>query len=287
MTLGASRLVWIAVVAAVFGCGDSTQDRMQQRQRALDEARAKQAEQKPTARNEPGTAQRAAHPYWDNSSLVVMRNEKACPEGLWALFPGQAPGGDDPARRANEAKRGELASALRSKTFVARLRGPEEVKLREYDAPKGHFPLDLRGVIDCQDSIGRIAVAFTEPKAITPKGSVMSGVSGDAVIESIWDAPPRPYEVPMRGVSEAKAFRDRHQFGLEAYVVFKLGKSDVHHKKLKIAKETSGDVTIGGGIQDFGAGRMVRGEVDQVRVLANPGPVVVVDTREPAVALAR
>jgi hypothetical protein len=281
--LGATRAILIAAAATACGCGDS-QDRIQQRQRALEEARTKQAEQKPAGRSEAATPTRAAHPYWDNSSLVVMRHEKACPEGLWALFAGQAPGGDDAARRANEAKRGELAAALRSKTFVARMRGPAEVKLRDYDAPKGHFPLELKGVIDCEDSIGRVAIAFTEPKAITPKGSALSG---DTVVESIWDAPPRPYQVPMRGVSEAKAFRDRHQFGLEGYVVFKLGKTDVHHKKLKIEKETAGEVTIGGGIQDFGAGRMVRAEVDQVRVLANPGPVVVVDTREPAVALVR
>lgn len=285
-TLGATRLFLISLAAAVTAAcgGSSTEDRMQKRQRALDEAKAKQSEQKPAGRSDPGAPSRAAHPYWDNSSLVVVRNEKACPEGLWALFAGQAPGGDDAARRANEAKRGELASSLRSKTFVARMRGPEELKLREYDAPKGYFPLELRGVIDCEDSIGRIAIAFTEPKAITPKGSALSG---DTVVESIWDAPPRPYQVPMRGVSEAKAFRDRHQFGLEAYVVFKLGKTDVHHKKMKIEKESAGDITIGGNVQDFGAGRMVRAEVDQVRILANPGPVVVVDTREPAVALVR
>jgi hypothetical protein len=45
-------------------------------------------------------------------------------------------------------------------------------------------------------------------------------------------------------------------------------------------------VSIGGGVQDFGAGRMVRAEVEQVRILANPGPIVLVDTREPALALA-
>lgn len=281
-TWGASGWLSIATLAALTGCGDS-KDRIAERQRALEQARAAQ-EQKPTARGESAAVQRPAHPFWDNSSLVVVRNEKSCPEGLWALFAGQAPGGDDAARRANEAKRGDLATALRGKTFVARMRGPEELKLRDYDPPKGHFPLELKGVIDCEDSIGRIAIAFTEPKAITPKASA---IAGDSVVESIWDAPPRPYQVPMRGVTEAKAFRDKHQFGLEAYVVFKLGKTDVHHKKIKVEKEQAGDISIGGNVQDFGAGRMVRAEVDQVRILANPGPVVVVDTREPAVALAR
>jgi hypothetical protein len=256
---------------------------MEERQRALDEARAKQAEQKPAAQSGAAAPKRNAHPYWDDRSFQVVKNEKACPEGLWALFPGKAPGGDDAARRANEARRSELASALRGKTFVARLRGSEEVKLRDYDAPQGHFPLDLKGVIDCEDSIGRVAIALSEPKAITPKGSVLSG---DAVVESIWDAAPRSFTVPMKSVSEAKTFRERHQLGLEAYVVFKLGKTEVHQRRVKIEKETAGDVTIGGGIQDFGAGRMVRAEVEHVRILANPGPIVLVDTREPALALA-
>jgi hypothetical protein len=256
---------------------------MEERQRALDEARAKQGEQKPTEQSGSAAPKRQAHPYWDDRSFVAVKNEKACPEGLWALFPGKAPGGDDAARRANEARRSELASALRGKTLVARLRGSEEVKLRDYDAPKGHFPLELKGIIDCEDSIGRIAIAFTEPKAITPKGSALSG---DTVVESIWDAPPQAFTVPMKSMSEAKAFRERHQLGLEAYVVFKLGKADVHQRRIKIEKETAGDISIGGGVQDFGAGRMVRAEVEHVRVLANPGPIVLVDTREPALALA-
>ena len=256
---------------------------MEERQRALDEARAKQSEQKPAAPSGAAGPKRQAHPYWDDRSFLVVRNEKACPEGLWALFSGKAPGGDDAARRANEARRSELASSLRGKTFVARLRGSEEVKLADYDAPKGQFPVELKGVIDCEDSIGRIAIAFTEPKAITPKGSVLSG---DAVVESIWDAPAKTFTVPMKSVSEAKAFRERHLLGLEAYVVFKLGKTDVHQRRVKIEKETAGDVSIGGGVQDFGAGRMVRAEVEQVRILANPGPIVLVDTREPALALA-
>jgi hypothetical protein len=50
----------------------------------------------------------------------------------------------------------------------------------------------------------------------------------------------------------------------------------------EVTKPTHGEVSIGGTTDDFGAGRLVRGEVQGVRVLAHPGPVVVVDTREPS-----
>lgn len=269
------------VLAVMPGCkGKSSEERMAERQKALEEARSKSkgeaAPAEPAAQKGPD---RPKDPFWDDEELIVIRHEKACPEGLWSLFPGPAPGGDDAKRKENAQKRDQLANALRQKTFVARLHGPQEVALEDYDAPKGQFPLELKGVIDCEDSIGRIAIAFTAAKAVE---APHSAATSDDVTQSYWDGPPLNYTLPMKSQSDAKTFRSKHQFGMESYVVFKLGKTEVHAKKVKIPKVSQGGITIGGSVDDFGAGRMVRGEVEAVRVLANPGPVVVIDSRDPS-----
>lgn len=270
-----------ALLCAGMACkGKSAEERMAERQKALEDARAKEKQAQPAAEAAAEKApDRPKDPYWDDEDLVVIRHEKACPEGLWALFPGRAPGGDDEKRKENAAKRDEIARALKQKTFVARLHGPQEVTLKEYDAPKGQFPLEMKGVIDCEDSIGRIAIAFTRAKPLTPPPSA---ATSDAVTQSYWDGPTKTYTVPMKSQTDAKTFRNKHQFGMEGYVVFKLGKTDVHEKKVKIPKVSQGGITIGGSVDDFGAGRLVNADVEAVRVLANPGPVVVIDTRDPS-----
>jgi hypothetical protein len=274
-------LLFAACVAAIAlggpGCKGG-EDRTAERQRQLEAARAAlaQKETEPAARA-PASAPK--DPYWDADGALVIQHEKACPDGLWALFPGRAPGGDDEARKQNEARRAELARELRGKTFVARLRGPSEVTLQEYDAPKGHFPLDVKGVIDCEDSIGRVTFALAGARAIDPGASA---ISPNAIVQSIWQGPPKSFQLPMKGVSEAKGFRQKHALGMESWVVFRVGKTDVHHKKIKVPKVTNNDVSIGGTTDDFGAGRIVFAEVEGVRVVANPGPVVLVDTRHPS-----
>jgi hypothetical protein len=273
------RAALVVSATLLGGCEDGEQ-RMKQRQEALDQARAAQKEKEAQAKAPPAAEQRPAHPYWDDPSLVAIRHEQKCPEGLWALFPGRAPGGDDATRKENEGRRAELAKSLREKTFVARLRGPPEVDLKDFDAPKGHFPLEVLGLVDCEDSVGRIAFSFTQPKAIDPKASSLE--EGNTLVQSIWTAPPQTFTVPMPNLSDAKTFTQKHRFGMEGYVVFKLGKTEVHKKLVKVKKATHGEVSIGGTTDDFGAGRLVRGEVQGVRVLAHPGPLVVVDTREPS-----
>jgi hypothetical protein len=264
----------LLALAVLGGCSDPKK-KAEERQRAIDEARATRAKDA-DAPPEKAADSRPKDPFWEASELVPVVNEKQCPEGLWAIFPGPAPGGDTDTRAANEAKRAELAKQLRERRFVARMRGPGEIKLKEYDAPKGHFPLELKGIIDCDDSIGRIAIAFTAPKAIEPPPSALGG---GAIRQSIWDAPAQQFTYPVQSMSEAKEFKNKHQFGMEAYVIFKLGSTDVHKKLVKVPKVTRGEVSIGGSTDDFGAGRMVRGEVEATRIHANPGPVVMVESK--------
>ncbi len=270
----------LTVTLAFSGCDDGS-ERMKERQEALDRAKAAQKEKDAQARAPKGPAEnRPLHPFWDDPSFVVVRHEAACPEGLWSLFPGRAPGGDDETRKQNESRRSELAAALRDKTFVARLRGPPAVDLKDFDAPKGHVPLELAGLVECEDSIGHIAIAFTAPKAIDPKASALE--EGNTLVQSIWTAPAQPFALPMPNLSDGRNFVQKHRLGMEGFVVFRLGKPEVHRKRVKVKRVTQGEVTMGGTTDDFGAGRLVRADVQGTRVLAHPGPLVVVDTREPA-----
>lgn len=260
-------------------CQDS-EKKMAERQQALEAARAKEKEKAKESATaaEDKKPDRPLDPYWDDPDKVVIRHESPCPDGLWALFGGPAPGGDEETRKQNDARRAELARTLKAKTFVARLHGPEELKLQPYDAPKGHFPLELKGTIDCEDSIGRIAIAFTNARVIPMPTSSLSEGSP----QMMWDAPPRRHQLPMKSMADAKSFQAKHQFGMEGYIVFDIAKTDTHRKMVRTAKETQGEVTIGGTTDDYGAGRLIRADVKDVRVLANPGPVVLVDTRDPA-----
>jgi hypothetical protein len=264
------------------GCSDPAKT-VEERQRALDEARvAAEKERAATPEARPASAEGPKHPYWDDPSSLVIRHEKACPENLWALFSGPAPGSDDEEKKRNEARRKELAEELRGRTFIARLRGPSEVKLGEYNAAKGRYPVEVKSVLDCEDSLGRVAIALGEAKAVDMPKSAMPGSS--SIVQAMWDGPARIFAMPFESQADAKSFGDKHRFGMEAYVSFRVGKTDVHKKLVKVPKASGGGITIGGGTDDFGAGRILRAEVQAVRLAANPGPVVLIDTREPGEA---
>lgn len=271
--------VTLSVALPITGCDDS-EKRIAERQKALDEAKQKQKEEQAAASPDAKKDDGPKDPFWENPDALVIRHEQPCPENLWALFKGPIPGGDDETRKANAEKRGELAAELQGKTFIARLRGPEEVKLLEHNAAKGKLPVEMKGIIDCEDSIGRVNFAFTKAKAIPMPQSVMD--EGAPQLQMMWDAPEKPFELPIEGMTAAKNFTSKHQFGMEAFVVFKIGKTDVHHKKVKTARETQGEVTIGGSTDDYGAGRLVQADVEAIRIVAHPGPVVAVDTRTPS-----
>ncbi len=206
-------------------------------------------------------------PPYNDAGSVIINPDGPCPEGLWALFP-DVPGGSPEEKKANTAKKKELAESFKGKQFLVRLRGPGQVTLLPYDAPKGLFPLEVVGTIDCTDSIGRIAIAWTQAKAGDPGASAAK--QGSEVTQNVWMAPPWTIPYDMKSQEEAKAFKEKNQLGLSARVVFTLGKTAVDKKLKRIGKvteEAAGEkLGFGGGVEDWGAGRMVRAEVVGVRV---------------------
>lgn len=262
--------VCAALTLALTGCPQDGSKKMEEKQRALDEAKAKKAkldEAKELAPI-PAAAPKLGAP-WEDSSYVEIRPDGKCPDGIWALFAGDTPGGDAKEKKENEKKRGELSKTVKEATYLIKLSGPEQVTLKPYDAPKGSFPVEVLGTIDCTDSFGHVAIAWTKAKAGEPANSA---AKQDAeVTQSIWNAEPMSWSLPMSGVSESKTFQAKNQYQLSARIVLKLGKTAWDHKMKKVAKmgDKSAGISIGGGTEDWGAGRMVQAELVGVRVATN------------------
>lgn len=206
---------------------------------------------------------------WDDGKSIG--NDGPCPEGIWALFKGDAPGADKAEKKANESKRAELVKDLKAQTFMVKLRAPDQVTLKPFDAPKGEFPLEVAGSIECTDSFGHVSLAWTAAKAGNPGNSA---AKQDAEItQNYWLAPPVTFSIPMKSMKEAKEWADANRIGLSARAVFRLGKVEVDkklHKVAKVTEKAAGEtISIGGGTEDWGAGRLVRVELIGLRVATN------------------
>ena len=208
-------------------------------------------------------------PYDDTQATVILP-DGPCPEGFWALFPGDAPGGSPEEKKANAAKRKELAEAAKAKKYIVKLRAPAQVVLSPYDAPNGKFIIDVNGTIDCTDPIGRIALAWTAVKAGDPGNSAAKADADFA--QNAWIAEPAHFDLFIKSLTEAKEFNDKNRFALSARVGFGLGKVEVDKKIKKVAKVTekvaaAGEtLSFGGGNEDWGAGRLIHAELLGLRV---------------------
>ena len=207
-------------------------------------------------------------PPYDDSQTTVILPDGPCPEGFWALFPGEAPGGSPEEKKANAANRKELAEAARAKKYIVKLRAPAQVVLSPYDAPNGKFSIDVHGTIDCTDPLGRIALTWSEAKAGDPGNSAAKADADFS--QNVWMAQPVHFELFIKSLTEAKEFNDKNRFGLSARVAFGLGKVEVDKKIKKVAKvseKAAGEtLAFGGGNEDWGAGRMVRADLLGIRV---------------------
>ena len=217
-------------------------------------------------------------PYDDGQATVILP-DAPCPEGFWALFNGEVPGSTPEEKKANAAKKKELAEAARGKKYIVKLRAPTQVVLSPYDAPNGKFTIDVQGTIDCTDSIGRIALAWTEAKAGDPGNSAAK--DGAELTQNMWMAPAVKFELPIKSLTEAKEYNDKNRFGLSARVGFGLGKAEIDKKLKKVAKvseKAAGEtLSFGGGNEDWGAGRLIHGELLGIRVATDREKKTVVE----------
>ncbi|MBK7863591.1 MAG: hypothetical protein IPJ65_34295 [Archangiaceae bacterium] len=269
------RSISLVIVVALIGCQgqDAAAKRAKEKlkQSEVDKAEKQKKDAEADAKRfQPKESEKVTlgSPWDDGKPLSA---EGPCPEGIWALFKGDAPGADKAEKKANESKRADLAKDLKAQTFMVKIRAPDGVKLKDFDAPKGVFPLEVQGSIDCTDSFGHVAIAWTQAKAGNPGNSA---AKQDAEItQNYWLAPPVTFTIPMKSMAEAKEWANANRIGLSARAVFKLGKVEVDkklHKVAKVTEKAQGEtISIGGGTEDWGAGRLVRAELIGLRVASD------------------
>ena len=272
-----------ALWLGLTGCPSNASKKTADKVKAIEDKKSadkQAAESKQAQADKPKDAVRL-DPPWEDSTYIPLRADGPCPENFWALFGGEAPGATKQEKKANAARRPELAKALRAQTYLVKLRAPDEVKLFPFDATKNEFPLEVAGTIDCTDSIGHIAIAWSSVKAGDPGASAAK--EGADVTQNIWMAQPLKFVLPMKGMADAKEFDQKNRLGLSARVFFKLGKGEIDKKLKKIAKvveKAAGEtLSIGGGVEDWGAGRMVRAEGVGVRVASDKEKTMLIEKR--------
>ncbi|HEY1088293.1 MAG TPA: hypothetical protein VGE37_11380, partial [Archangium sp.] len=249
------------VVMLVAGCSGGS-SRTADQLAALQKKKEAEAKEKKKDKLEPlPTEIVKLDPPYDDTQATVIIPDGPCPEGFWALFGGDAPGATPEEKKANAARRKELAEAARGKKYIVKLRAPAQVVLSPYDAPNGKFSIDVHGTVDCTDELGRIALAWTAAKAGDPGNSAAKAEAEFS--QNVWMAEPVKFELPMKQLTEAKEFNDKNKFGLSARVALSLGKVEIDKKVKKVAKVTekaAGEtLSFGGGAEDWGAGRLIKG----------------------------
>jgi hypothetical protein len=243
-----NKLSWLLSLLVVAVACSNAEKKAEERQRLLDEARAQRKADQEAKEKSTGAVAAPVQldAQWGDPAFVRINNEKKCPDNLWA------------------PKASAFNPDMKSATFFTVLAPPEGVKLGEYNAGKGFFPLEVAGIIDCEDSAGRVAIAFNEPTPYTPGNSAAQPDSEVAM--RVWQAPMYQFELPMKSMNDAKEFEKKNRFGLKARIVFKLGSSRIDRKIVKTAKQSGGGIEVAGGANDWGAGRCIKAQVVGIRV---------------------
>ncbi len=277
------RLMGVFLVLLAPGCKSKSGERAEAQFIKLKERQAAEAKAKAAAREKflapQGEAVQLPAPYAESEATVILP-DGPCPEGWWALFGGPAPGDNKEEQKANAARRKELADAARARRYLIKLRG-QTVKASAWDEPKGKFDIEVAGTIDCTDSIGRIAIAWSEVKAGDPGTSAAK--DGAEVTQNLWMAKPVTFALPMRSTSEAREWDKKNRFGLSARVAFTPGRVEVDRKTKKVGKvseKAAGEtLSFGGGVEDWGAGRLVHAQVLGLRVAVEGEKTQLFETR--------
>lgn len=262
------RRLLVMSLAVLLGCADNAGQRAVDQLAALQKKKAETAAHKNEKPEAPlKTVVQLPAPFDDTQATVIVP-DGPCPEGFWALFPGDPPGGTLEEKTANNAKRKQLVDALRAKKYLVKLMGKGQVDMLPYDAPSGKIAIEVTGTIDCHDSVGHVALAWTEVKAIDPGNSA---AKGDADFrQHVWSAQPTRFEQTIASMTAAKEFTDKYRFGISARVGFELGAVEIDKKKIKVGKfaekVANEDLSFGGGVEDWGAGRLVRVKLLGLRV---------------------
>ncbi|MFO0595626.1 MAG: hypothetical protein U0228_09985 [Myxococcaceae bacterium] len=268
-------VVALVPCVAFLSCSGKSSAENRTQQQLADLQKKKEAEAKAKRDKEnapvalPTEVVKLDAPYDDTQATVILP-DGPCPDGFWALFGGDAPGATPEEKKANAAKRKDLADQVKKGKYIVKLRGPQQVTLGDYDAPKGLFPVDVIGTIDCTDGLGRIAIAWTAAKAGDPGNSAAKADADFA--QNVWQADKTHFDLMIKSLTEAKEFDKLNKFQLSARVAFTPGKVEIDKKVRKVAKvkekvaAANETLSFGGGNEDWGAGRLVHADLLGMRV---------------------
>jgi hypothetical protein len=244
---GARLFVALALLSA--GCADYKKKTLE-KQKARDEAqKALLDKQEAKAKAAQPKVDRAQlDPPWDGPDYVQVRTGKPCPEGLWALFPSTP--GEGPDKDANEAKRADYLAKVKATTYYAILPQGTGVTIGKYNRKKKKLTVEVDGAMECYDKLGLFSLAWGEPaKTHRPSTEEAEDLSPQAV----WRAKPVYFDLAFDTPAEAKSFAEKEGLGLEARVVFTVGKTSEDKKLVKAPAGEDGQTEA----VDWGAGRLV------------------------------
>lgn len=260
----ATLVVLLASLVTMTGCVDNKK-KMQEAQKKRD-AEKKAQDEKEAARLKaltPKVDRAKLDATWDDPSFVKISLGRQCPEGLWSLFPG-APGETPAEQEKNETQRAALLEKMKTSTFVVLLTHGNGLTMRKYNAKKKQLTVEVDGLVECFDKLGLLSVAWGEPaKPFRPPPP--DADEEEMNPQAVWRAQPLLFPLPFPNAKEANAFRDKEGLGLEARLVFTLGKIETDTK----VKKSAMPLPDAGALQqevDWGAGRLVHVELKGVRV---------------------
>lgn len=265
----------LGVALAGAGCTDSKK-KMREAQKRLDAERkanqeAEEAKRKAAA---PKVEQAQLEPFWGDTGYVRVATGRPCPEGLGALFPN--PGATSDA---------DTAAKLRDSTFVTVLSHGSGVELRQYNPKKKTLTVEVDGMVECFDSSGLLTVAWGAPaKPYRPSEDAEEDVSPQAV----WRARPLRLPLTFPNAAEAKRFSQKEGLGVDARLVYRLGKVDVDSKVKKPPPSPSAEPgTVPTEGIDWGAGRLVHVDLLGVRLAVDHEKTALIEQRKQGASSAR
>ncbi len=281
MKRGSMVLFAAALAATLVSCQTkSATERVEEALKRQEAERASATSAQKTDAPQPALRALDLPSPYDLREATEIVADGICPTGFWTLFNDKPPGATAEERKQNEALRKERAKALNASTYIVRLRGSPLVSLSTFDAPAGKFVISVAGSVSCRDEKGLVEIAWNTPKAVStvPKGEV--GINH-------WEAGLETFDYPMASLSEAKAFYEQNRINLSARVAFTLGATTIDHKMEKVARVdikpdlsvTTERIQYGGGIEDWGAGRLVRAQLIGIRVARDAEKTELFDRR--------
>lgn len=272
---------WLGIHALILGlafagpaCTDSKK-KMRDAQKRLDAERkahqeAEDAKRKAAA---PKVEQAQLEPFWADPSYQRVATGRPCPEGLGSLFPTPGAPRDD-----------ETVARLRAATYVSVLSHGNGVTVRQYNPKKKVLTVEIEGVVECFDSSGLLTVAWGEPAKPYRQPGGDEEEEEEAVAQSVWRARPLRLFVPFPSAAEAKRFAQKDGLGLDARLVYRLGKVDVDSKVKKAPPTEEGGAP---GALDWGAGRLVHVDVLGLRLAVDHEKTALIENRKPEGGAAR